>query len=78
MSLFVIVALEDREKRSRERRAERGKLELPSREHAKNCIITPAKIYANLYNFVTVAAMTIRTPSLALHSSDDTEWASKT
>ena len=47
MSLFVVVVLDDRG----ERRAENGVLELSSREYAQNCIKTPAKIYATLYNF---------------------------
>ena len=51
MSLFIVVVLEDRGERMAENGAESGVLELCSREHAKNSIITPAKIYATPYNF---------------------------
>ena len=51
MSLFTVVVLKDREEKEKEQGAENGVLELSSREHAKNYIITPAKIYPTLYNF---------------------------
>ena len=51
MNLVIVVVFEHKEEREKEQRAENGVLELSSREHAKNYIITPAKIYPTLYNF---------------------------
>ena len=47
MSLFIVVVLEDRA----ENGAESGAVELSTQKNAKNCIITPGKIYATLCNF---------------------------
>ena len=71
MSLFIVVVLEDseeRKKRSRERRAESGELELSFREHTKNCIITTAKIYTTLYNFCNRRCYDIQTNSVSVRA----------
>ena len=60
-SVLIFVVLQSREeRRSRERRAESGVLELSS--HERNCIKTPSN-YATLYNICNRRAVTIQTNS---------------